>query len=52
MSFPAVKCSKGDVLMWENFGTIHNAVADYGPHEQRYIKRCQVAATRFFPEGS
>ena len=23
-------------------------VADYLPHEHRYIKRCQVAATRFF----
>ncbi len=44
--------TKGDVLMWENFGTIHNAVADYGPHEHRFIKRCQVAATRFFPEAS
>jgi taurine dioxygenase len=38
----------GDVLMWDNMGTIHNAVADYKPHEHRYIKRCQVAATRFF----
>ena len=37
----------GDVLMWENFGTIHNAVADYGPNEHRFIKRCQVMATRF-----
>ena len=44
--------TQGDVLMWENFGTIHNAVADYGPHEHRFIKRCQVAATRFFPERS
>jgi len=33
--------------MWENFGTIHNAVADYGPDEHRFIKRCQVMATRF-----
>jgi taurine dioxygenase len=37
-----------DLLMWENFGTIHNALADYGPHEHRLIKRCQVMATRFF----
>ncbi len=37
------------VLMWDNMGTIHNAVADYGPHEHRLIKRCQVAASRFFP---
>ena len=36
------------VLMWDNMGTIHNAVADYKPHEHRLIKRCQVAATRFF----
>ncbi len=39
--------SEGDLLMWENFGTIHNAVADYAPHEHRLIKRCQVMATRF-----
>jgi taurine dioxygenase len=38
---------EGDVLLWEDIGTIHNAVADYGPHEQRLIKRCQVMATRF-----
>jgi taurine dioxygenase len=40
--------AKGDLLMWENFGTIHNAIADYGPHEHRLIRRCQVMATRFF----
>ncbi len=39
--------SEGDLLMWENFGTIHNAIADYAPHEHRLIKRCQVMATRF-----
>jgi taurine dioxygenase len=39
--------TEGDVLMWENFGTIHNAMADYGPDEHRLIKRCQVMATRF-----
>ena len=37
----------GDVLMWEDIGTIHNAVADYGPDEHRLIKRCQVMATMF-----
>jgi taurine dioxygenase len=41
---------EGDVLMWENFGTIHNAVADYRPEEPRLVKRCQVMATRFFDE--
>jgi len=40
--------AQGDLLMWENFGTIHNAIADYGPDEHRLIKRCQVMATRFF----
>ena len=38
----------GDVLMWDNMGTVHNAVADYRPDEPRLIKRCQVMATRFF----
>jgi taurine dioxygenase len=41
---------EGDVLMWEDIGTIHNAVADYGPHEHRLIKRCQVMATMFYSE--
>ena len=39
--------TEGDLLMWENFGTIHNAIADYGPTEYRLVKRCQVMATRF-----
>lgn len=37
-----------DVLMWENIGTLHNAVADYRPDEHRYIKRCQVMADWIF----
>lgn len=39
----------GDVLVWDNLRTIHQAVADYGPDEHRLVKRCQVMATRFFP---
>jgi taurine dioxygenase len=39
---------EGDVLMWEDIGTIHRAVADYGPDEHRLVKRCQVMADRFF----
>lgn len=35
----------GDVLMWDNVGTVHNAVADYGPETPRYILRAQVMAT-------
>jgi taurine dioxygenase len=41
---------EGDVLVWEDIGTIHNAVADYGPDEHRFVKRCQVMANRYFKE--
>src|SRR5438552_8516059 len=44
------KWEEGDVLVWEDVGTIHNAVADYGPNEYRLIKRCQVMANRYFKE--
>ena len=37
-----------DVLMWEDIGTIHRAIADYGPDEHRLVKRCQVMADRYF----
>lgn len=40
--------SVGDVLMWDNIGTIHNAVADYRPNEYRLLKRCQVTAHHLF----
>jgi taurine dioxygenase len=46
----AARWQVGDVLMWDNMRTIHNAVADYGPDEPRLIKRCQVMASRFFQE--
>jgi taurine dioxygenase len=48
----AARWQVGDVLMWDNMRTIHNAVADYRPDEPRLIKRCQVMATRFFQEES
>ena len=35
----------GDVLMWDNIATTHNAVADYRPDEPRLIHRVQVMAT-------
>ena len=44
--------SVGDVLMWDNMGTLHNAVADYRPDEHRYIKRCQVMANRYFESAA
>ncbi len=37
----------GDVLVWDNLATIHNAVADYRPDEHRLLKRCQTLTTRF-----
>jgi len=44
--FYAHHWSQGDVLMWDNIGTVHNAVADYGPDEPRYMRRVQVMASR------
>ena len=41
---------EGDVLFWEDIGTIHRAIDDYGPDEPRLIKRCQVMATKFLPQ--
>jgi taurine dioxygenase len=41
---------KDSLLIWDNIGTMHNAVADYGPDEHRYIRRCQVMATHFYGE--
>ena len=46
----AHRWTEGDVLMWDNLQTIHNAIPDYGPDEPRLIKRCQVMATLFFDE--
>lgn len=42
--------TEGDVLMWDNIGTIHNAIADYAPHQHRYMRRCQVMADRVFAD--
>jgi len=44
--FYAHQWSEGDALMWDNIGTIHNAVPDYLPDEPRYIRRVQVMATK------
>jgi taurine dioxygenase len=40
--------TEGDLLFWDDLGTLHNAQADYGPDEHRLIKRCQVMADRVF----
>ena len=32
----------GDVLMWDNYSTVHNAVSDYGPHQHRLMWRTTI----------
>jgi taurine dioxygenase len=44
--FHAHAWTEGDVLMWDNVGTVHNAVADYRADEPRYMRRVQVMATK------
>jgi alpha-ketoglutarate-dependent taurine dioxygenase len=44
--FYAHQWSEGDVLMWDNIGTVHNALADYRAEEARYMRRVQVMATK------
>jgi taurine dioxygenase len=44
--FYAHHWSEGDLLMWDNIGTVHNAVPDYRPDEPRYMRRVQVMATK------
>lgn len=39
--------SEGDLLVWDDIGTLHKAIADYGPHQHRLMRRCQVMADRF-----
>jgi taurine dioxygenase len=40
--------TEGDLLIWDNIGTLHNAIPDYGPNEPRLMKRCQVMADKVF----
>jgi taurine dioxygenase len=40
--------SENDLLIWDHLGTLHRAIADYGPDEIRLIRRCQVMATKVF----
>jgi alpha-ketoglutarate-dependent taurine dioxygenase len=44
--FHAHRWAEGDVLMWDNIGTVHNATADYRADEPRYMRRVQVMATK------
>ena len=47
----AHRWSEGDVLVWDNLWTLHNAEADYGADEPRLIKRCQAMANLVFTPG-
>src|SRR5436190_4208577 len=40
--------AENDLLVWDHLGTLHRAIADYGPDEIRLIRRCQVMATKVF----
>jgi taurine dioxygenase len=40
--------SENDLLIWDHLGTLHRAIADYGPDEIRLIRRCQVMAPKVF----
>lgn len=42
--FHAHRWREGDVLMWDDIATTHNAVADYSAHELRFMYRVQVLA--------
>jgi taurine dioxygenase len=44
--FYAHQWAQGDVLMWDNIGTVHNAAADYRQDEPRYMRRLQIMATK------
>jgi len=49
---PRFRCTfswtEKDVLIWDNFGTLHRGIADYGPDEHRLMRRCQVLGTKIF----
>jgi len=40
--------TENDLLVWDNLGTVHQAIADYRPDEIRLMRRCQVMATKIF----
>jgi taurine dioxygenase len=40
--------TEGDVLMWDNLGTLHRVVIDYTSDEPRLMKRCQAKGNKVF----
>jgi taurine dioxygenase len=43
--------TEGDVLMWDNFATLHRATIDYGPDEPRLLQRSQAMADKVFDQA-
>jgi taurine dioxygenase len=44
----AHRWTEGDLLIWDDLQTLHNAEADYRADEPRLIKRCQAMANLVF----
>jgi taurine dioxygenase len=44
----AHRWAEGDLLIWDNLQTLHNAEADYRADEPRLMKRCQAMADQVF----
>lgn len=40
--------TEGDVLMWDNLGTLHRVVIDYTEEEPRLMKRAQAMGNKIF----
>jgi taurine dioxygenase len=40
--------AEGDVLIWDNLLTMHQAILDYRPDEPRWMIRCQVLSSKIF----
>ena len=43
--------TKGDVLMWDNIGSLHRVVIDYTADEPRLMKRAQAKGDKIFEPG-
>lgn len=42
----AYSWTEGDALMWDNLGTLHRVIIDFGPDEHRLIRRCQIMSSK------
>jgi taurine dioxygenase len=40
--------TEGDVVMWDNIGTLHRGNQDYTADEHRLVKRCQALGDKIF----